>query len=99
MTTLDNDMITAKYPDMFTLAEHITKMGEGNAVGIRPAHVSPDLFLAAAAAYQELYQDEDGLIECSYHVLYGIGWKPDPSQPQPKERGSATHSFKEGEVA
>ena len=28
-------------------------------------------------------------------VVYLIGWKPHESQPQPKARGSAIHSFKD----
>ena len=34
----------------------------------RETNVSRDIFLAAAAAYQEMYQDEQGLLLCTFQV-------------------------------
>ncbi len=47
--------------------------------------------MAAAAAYHELYADEDGLIPATFQVIYMIGWTPHESQTKPLARGSATH--------
>jgi NADH dehydrogenase [ubiquinone] 1 alpha subcomplex assembly factor 5 len=42
-----------------------------------------------------MYGDEKGDIPATFQVVYFIGWKPDPSQPAPKGRGSAKASFKD----
>lgn len=88
--TVDVDTVTVRYPDMYTLCEHLRGMGETNASLSRLPYVSRDVFNAAAAAYQELYADEDGLIPATFQVLYMIGWSPHSSQQKPKARGSAT---------
>lgn len=41
-----------RYPDLFTLMDHLQGMGENNAVRLRPNAVSRDVFLAAAATYE-----------------------------------------------
>jgi len=51
---------------------------------------SRDIFLAAAAAYEELYKDQDGLIPATFQVIYMIGWCPEESQAKPLPRGSAS---------
>jgi len=83
-------MAVDRYPDMFTMMEHLRGMGEANATHIRQIYTSPQTFLSAAATYQELYTDEDDLLEATFHVIYLIGWKPHQSQQQPDTRGSAT---------
>jgi len=88
LPTADSDLLTIKYPDMFTLIEHLRGMGETNGTLIRQYYTKLDTFLAAAANYEELYVDEDGLLEATFHVIYFIGWKPHESQQKPKERGS-----------
>mmetsp|Transcript_19081 Transcript_19081/g.26683 ORF Transcript_19081/g.26683 Transcript_19081/m.26683 type:complete len:374 (+) Transcript_19081:3-1124(+) len=90
LPTADSDLLTVRYPDMFTMMEHLRGMGETNATFIRRSYTSKEAFLAAASAYQELYTDEDGLLEATFHVIYVIGWKPHPSQQQPDSRGSAS---------
>eukprot|EP00474_Spongospora_subterranea_P004393 CRZ04851.1 hypothetical protein [Spongospora subterranea] len=94
--TVDNDRITCMYPDMFTLMEHLTAMGECNvSLGRRP-FVSRDIFLAAAAAYEAMYANEDGLIPATFNIIYMIGWSPDPEhQHQPLKRGSAKASLRD----
>eukprot|EP00475_Leptophrys_vorax_P023421 TRINITY_DN32063_c0_g1_i2.p1 TRINITY_DN32063_c0_g1~~TRINITY_DN32063_c0_g1_i2.p1 ORF type:complete len:214 (-),score=55.02 TRINITY_DN32063_c0_g1_i2:716-1357(-) len=95
LLTVDVDTITVPYPDMFTLMNHLKLMGEGHAIWERREHVPKETFLAAAAAYQEMYGDsEDGLIPATFQVIYMIGWSPHPSQLGPAERGSATTSLK-----
>lgn len=52
MPTVDTDVVTYRYPDMFSLMDHLAGMGEDNAVLHRPGAVSRDVFLAAASAYE-----------------------------------------------
>jgi len=90
LPTADSDLLTVRYPDMFTMMEHLRGMGETNSTFIRRNLTSMESFLAAASAYQELYTDDDGLLEATFHVIYLIGWKPHSSQQQPDERGSGS---------
>lgn len=64
LPTVDHETLTIRYPDFFTLCEHLRGMGESNANLTRAPHVSSDIFLSAAAAYHELYADEDGMDVC-----------------------------------
>jgi NADH dehydrogenase [ubiquinone] 1 alpha subcomplex assembly factor 5 len=48
-----------------------------------------------SAIYREMYGNEDGSIPATFEVIHMVGWKPDPSQPKPAARGSATHSLKD----
>ncbi|CAM9498829.1 unnamed protein product [Scytosiphon promiscuus] len=88
LPTVDQDTVQVGYPNAFVLMEHLQGMGESNAaVNARP-RVSRETMLAAAAAYQELYGEDDGTIQATFQVVYMIGWAPHESQPQPKRRGS-----------
>lgn len=90
LPTVDSDLVTIRYPDLFTLCEHLRGMGESNATNIRNPYTNIETFLAAAAAYEELYADEKGILDATFHVIYLIGWKKHESQQMPDERGSAT---------
>lgn len=38
-------------------------------------------------------------IPATFQIIFLVGWKPSPDQPQPLPRGSATESFKNlGEI-
>lgn len=37
----------------------------------------------------------NSMIQATFDVIYWIAWKPDPSQPKPKKRGSAQISLAE----
>eukprot|EP00752_Nemacystus_decipiens_P005287 g4795.t1 len=88
LPTVDQDTVHVGYPNAFVLMEHLQGMGESNAaVNSRP-RVSRETMLAAAAAYQALYGEDDGTIQATFQVVYMIGWAPHESQPQPKRRGS-----------
>ena len=96
LPTVDADTLTVRYPDMWTLLEHLSRMGENGAgLAQRRGGGGRDSLLAAAAVYEEMYRDEEGLIPATFQVFYAIGWKPHESQPQPKRRGSATKRFAE----
>lgn len=98
LTTVDIDTIKVGYPNAFVLMEHIQKMGESNACINRRDRMNVDNFLASACIYDSIYQLEgqeshENDIEATIQVIYGIGWVPDSSQPQPKERGSADYKI------
>ena len=96
LPTIDADTLTVRYPDMFTLCHHLQRMGESGA-GLSGSRGGGGRgsFIAAAAAYEQLYRDDDGLLPATFQVFYAIGWKPHDSQPKPKRRGSATRRFAE----
>ncbi|CAG8456144.1 5750_t:CDS:10 [Acaulospora morrowiae] len=95
LTTVDIDDLIVNYPTMFELIQDLRSMGESNAVITRRSFLKRDTLIAAASIYKELYGKPDGSIPATFQIIYMIGWKPDESQPKPKERGSAKSSLKE----
>ncbi|ORX74275.1 hypothetical protein DL89DRAFT_277136 [Linderina pennispora] len=67
----------------------------GNSVVQRMPFLKRDTLLAASAIYKEMHGNKDGTIPATFQVIYMIGWKPDPSQPQPLPRGSGEVSLGE----
>jgi NADH dehydrogenase [ubiquinone] 1 alpha subcomplex assembly factor 5 len=53
--------------------DHLQSMGAANCVAARAPAVSRDVFLAAAAAYQEMYADDDGLIPATFEIV--VRWR------------------------
>lgn len=70
-------------------------MGESNCSWSRPLTLRRDVINRAEEIYRERYGNSDGSIPASFCILSFIGWKPDPSQPKPAARGSATVSIKD----
>lgn len=71
-------------------------MGESNAINARSlGAIRRDTLFAAASIYQQMYGDpnDNYSIPATFNVIYLCGWTPHSSQPKPKRRGSATHSF------
>ncbi|XP_072030985.1 arginine-hydroxylase NDUFAF5, mitochondrial-like [Amphiura filiformis] len=95
LLTVDTDTMTVNYPSMFELMQDLKGMGENNAAWSRKAMLHRDTMKAAAAIYKDMYGNEDGSVPATFQIIYMIGWKPDPSQPKPKARGSATVSMKD----
>ncbi|WWC95008.1 hypothetical protein V866_001860 [Kwoniella sp. B9012] len=95
LTTIDVEDMTINYPSIWELMSDLRDMGESNAILGRRAHVSRDVLLAADAIYKELYGNEDGSVPATFQIIFLIGWKPGPNQPQALERGSATTSLKD----
>lgn len=94
MLTIDADEIVVSYPSMFELMWDLKGMGENNCSWSRSQHLNRDVMVAASAIYRQLY-GSDEKVPATFQILYFLGWKPDPSQPQPAQRGSATHSLKQ----
>jgi len=94
MLTIDTDHMQINYPSMFELMNDLKGMAENNCSWSRKAQLHRDTLLAAAAIYQEMYGNEGG-VPATFNVVNFIGWKPDPTQPKPADRGSAEVSLKD----
>lgn len=95
LPTVDTEVLTVRYPDAWTLWNHLRGMGESHAT-VQRSHADRETLLAAAAIYQELYADpNDGSIPATFQVIYLTGWSPHESQQRPLERGSAQFSLKD----
>lgn len=70
-------------------------MGESNCSWSRPLTLRRDVIKRAEEIYRERYGNPDGSIPATFCILSFVGWKPDPSQPSPAQRGSGTASIKE----
>lgn len=95
LTTVDTDELTINYPSIWELMADLRDMGESNAILGRRTHISRDVLLAADAIYKELYGNADGTVPATFQIIFFIGWKPAPTQPQPLARGSAKASLKD----
>ncbi|KZT06514.1 S-adenosyl-L-methionine-dependent methyltransferase [Laetiporus sulphureus 93-53] len=95
LLTVDVDEVKVAYPSMWELMQDLRDMGESNAVIGRRNYIHRDTLAAASAIYKELHGLEDGTVPATFQIIYLIGWKPSPEQPQPLERGSAKKSLKE----
>ena len=99
MLTIDTDEIVIGYPSMFELMWDLKGMAENNAARNRKLRLNKDTILAAAAIYKELYgklkDDGSPYVPATFQVIYLLGWKPDPLQPKPLERGTGQVSLKD----
>ena len=77
-------------------------MGESNAALEMRQGVRRRLLARAAELYVRDFgvsEADDGAAEAgvavpaTVQVIYGIGWKPAPEQPQPRKRGSVPSGF------
>jgi NADH dehydrogenase [ubiquinone] 1 alpha subcomplex assembly factor 5 len=90
LLTVDIDTHKLAYPNAAVLMEHLRRMAESNTSETEP---SPETFLAAASLYEHLFRFDDESVEATVQVIYGIGWTPHSSHPQPMQRGTATHKI------
>lgn len=92
MPVADSETITATYPDALALMRDLRAMGETNALAARRRSFMRHATLARAATiYAERFTDGDGRVQATFEILFLAGWAPDPGQPRPLPRGSATH--------
>jgi len=88
----DAEAITVTYPDIFALMRDLRGMGETNALaGRRRGFLRRATLARAATIYAERFSNADGRIRATFEILFLTGWAPDPSQPKPLRRGSASH--------
>lgn len=88
LLTVDIDTHKLTYPNAAVLMEHIRRMAESNTSNTMP---SMETFLAASSLYKNMFPYDKESIEATVQIVYGIGWTPHESHPEPMERGSATH--------
>ena len=74
-------------------------MAENNAIRNRKLRLQRDTMFAAAAIYEKMYgktkEDCSNYVPATFQIIYMIGWKPDPSQPKPLNRGTGNVSLKD----
>jgi len=91
LPTVDTDVLTVSYENLFRLLADLRGMGETNASLARHRRpVGRTLFTEAARRYTELFAEADGRLPATFQILYLCGWAPAESQPKPIRRGSAT---------
>ncbi|XP_050663555.1 arginine-hydroxylase NDUFAF5, mitochondrial [Leptidea sinapis] len=100
LQTVDVDSMSVWYPSAWHVMRDVRRSGEGNAAHNRPAMLARDVQFAAAALYDEMYgkdfpEKESRGVPATYQIINLVGWKPDPSQPTPMERGSGEVSLKD----
>ncbi|MCO5610003.1 hypothetical protein L7F22_064238 [Adiantum nelumboides] len=61
LPTVDTDKYSMRYPSALELIEHLRSMGECNAISQRVKLLRKETALAAAAAYDAMFGDEDGI--------------------------------------
>ncbi|WVQ77472.1 hypothetical protein IAR50_007158 [Cryptococcus sp. DSM 104548] len=93
--TVDVEDLTINYPSMWELMADLRDMGESNAILGRRAAIGRDVLVAASSIYQELFGNEDGTVPATFSIIFLIGWKPGPNQPQPSKRGSGQSSLQD----
>ncbi|KAF8066190.1 methyltransferase [Scenedesmus sp. PABB004] len=100
LPTVDVDTFVMRYSGAAALVSHLRLMAEGAALRVASrGALRRDTALAAAAAYQALYCDEEEAegdhIAATYQVIFMTGWCPSSSTPRAAARGSGTVSFQE----
>jgi SAM-dependent methyltransferase len=91
LTVADVEMLTVRYSSLFRLIEDLRGMAATNML-----RGTPPLTRTALAAAAEAFAaraDADGRVSETFRIVYITGWAPDPSQPKPARRGSATASL------
>ena len=77
----DSEVLTVTYSSALRLMQELRLMGEGNSlIGRRQAFTRREVFMRAAAIYQERYGQEDGQIPASFEFIHLTAWSPDKSQ-------------------
>jgi len=51
--------------------------GESNGLINRRRTMKRETFVAAASAYQGLFENKDGYIPATFQIIFMIGWKPE----------------------
>lgn len=88
----DGTPLNATYANAFHLMHDLRKMGENNALAMRPRHFTRrNVLTEASAIYASNFRADDGRrVNATFEVITLTGWAPADSQPQPLRPGSAT---------
>jgi NADH dehydrogenase [ubiquinone] 1 alpha subcomplex assembly factor 5 len=92
LPVVDQELITVTYKDFAKLLADLRGMGQGNAIAKRNKKIPSKIFWPMVEKiYRDHFQSDDGKLEVTVELIYFLGWCPAASQPQPLQRGSATH--------
>lgn len=95
MPVADVETLTVRYSSLIALMHDLRGMGHANAMAReRTGPLSRETIARASVLFGQA-ADSDGRTAETFSILYLSGWKPDPSQPRPARRGSATVSLAE----
>lgn len=84
----DVEVLDVGYPDMGRLIDDLRGMAASNLMTGRIATTRTTLATAAQS-----FSGADGRVNERFQLVYLTAWAPDPSQPKPARRGSATTSL------
>jgi hypothetical protein len=87
----DIETFEVRYSDFGRLLDDLRGMAASNILIDRTA-MTRDTLARAAAAFAAA-AGPDGRTTERFSIVYLTGWAPDPSQPKPARRGSATSSL------
>ena len=87
----DVETLDVGYPDLFRLIDDLRGMAATNILVDRTPMTRATLARTAAAFADRA--GSDGRVRERFDIVYLTGWAPDPSQPAPAKRGSATASL------
>lgn len=88
----DVETLSVRYRDMGRLIDDLRGSAASNLLVARVPTSRAALAAAAAQAFAAA-ADPDGRTAERFNLIFLTGWAPDPSQPKPARRGSATASL------
>ena len=99
LKVVDQDTFTFYYADLKTLARHLKRMGEGNALKERVQTPPPhDFWPRVESLYRKNYgkshpQAHEVGLPATFHLITLTGWKDGPDIPKALSPGSATYDL------
>ncbi len=85
----DLDRIRVRYRDPWQLLQDLRAVGLSGVLRERRP-LRRAVLAQAIRRYGEAFAEPDGRVPARFDLLFLTGWKPHPSQPRPRPRGSAT---------
>lgn len=92
MPVVDVDALTVRYGSILGLVRDLRANSLSSRLTPPPMLPTREEVARIAAAFAA-QADEDGRVSEAFRIIYFSGWSPDPSQPKPAKRGSATASL------
>ncbi len=92
MPVADVQSLRVGYGDLFALLRDLRGMAGAQCLTSRPPSLTRAALMRAAEAFMAR-ADADGRVRERFEIVHLSGWRPDPSQPRPARRGSATVSL------
>lgn len=94
MPVADAQSLRVGYASLFGLLGDLRGMGAAQCLASPPPPLTRAGLVRAAERFAE-EADADGRMRERFEIVHISGWRPDPSQPKPARRGSATVSLAE----